>query len=89
MGDPDFDLDTATPRHGMRRLPATEAECTEVAEQLGAEPQLHREAVKSAVLAVRSPRVLHLATHGLFLPPAKPPEEDDVYAQVHVLEGSR
>ncbi|MDX3192106.1 tetratricopeptide repeat protein [Streptomyces sp. MN03-5084-2B] len=86
LGDPDFDLDITTRRHGMRRLPATEIECTEVAGLLGVEPLLHREAVKSAVLAARSPHVLHLATHGLFLPSAKPPEKDDVYSQVHLLD---
>jgi CHAT domain-containing protein len=85
VGDPDFDLATTRPPHGLRRLAATETECAEIAEMLGVEPLLHRDATKPAVLAARSPSVLHLATHGLFLPPAKPPE-DDVYDHVQLLD---
>ncbi|NUT99517.1 MAG: tetratricopeptide repeat protein [Saccharothrix sp.] len=84
VGDPDFDLDGPPGR--LDRLAATRTECAEIADLLAVAPLLDRAATKAAVLAVRSPTVLHLATHGLFLPPAAPPEGDDVYDTVHLLE---
>ncbi|MEJ2855717.1 MULTISPECIES: tetratricopeptide repeat protein [unclassified Saccharothrix] len=84
VGDPDFDL--GGPPGRLDRLPATRTECTEIADLLAVEPLLDRAATKAAVLAVRSPTVLHLATHGVFLPPAAPPPDDHVYDTVNLLE---
>lgn len=84
VGDPDFDL--GAPPGRLDRLAATRTECAEIGDLLAVEPLLDRAATKAAVLAVRSPTVLHLATHGLFLPPAGPPERDDVYETINLLE---
>ncbi|MCL4203295.1 MAG: CHAT domain-containing protein [Pirellulaceae bacterium] len=58
------------PRDGttFRRLPATEAEGQHVAALVGTSRLWLRDAALDAKLkAVRSPRILHLATHGFFL----------------------
>jgi CHAT domain-containing protein/tetratricopeptide (TPR) repeat protein len=49
-------------------LPGTVAEGREVAALLKVEPLLGRAAVESCVKQSTSPRVLHIATHGFFLP---------------------
>lgn len=78
IADPDYDLRatsaTATgPARGsfrplhLRRLPGTRAEGLEIAKQLGIKPLLDDAAVVGTIKKLRSPRVLHLATHGLFL----------------------
>jgi hypothetical protein len=58
------------PRSSLRfpPLPGTFTEGREVARLLGVEPVLGRAAVESRVKKAASPRVLHLATHGFFLP---------------------
>ncbi|GII63760.1 hypothetical protein Skr01_38450 [Sphaerisporangium krabiense] len=48
-------------------LPGTVREAKAVARLLGVSPLLGAEATRAAVLGARSPRVLHLATHGFFL----------------------
>jgi CHAT domain-containing protein/tetratricopeptide (TPR) repeat protein len=50
------------------RLKGTRNEGERVASILGVQPSLWDAAVESRVKAARSPRVLHLATHGFFLP---------------------
>jgi CHAT domain-containing protein/Tfp pilus assembly protein PilF len=54
------------------RLPGTRAEAQRVAAQLGAQPWIEREALEGKLKARRSPRILHLATHGFFLPDQQP-----------------
>src|SRR5262249_39417690 len=49
------------------RLPATREEGERVAELLGVRPWLESEALEARLKERRSPRVLHLATHGFFL----------------------
>jgi CHAT domain-containing protein len=50
------------------RLPGTRQEGQQIAQALGAEPLLDEQALVGALKALRSPRILHLATHGFFLP---------------------
>jgi CHAT domain-containing protein len=52
---------------GFSRLPGTRLEGERVAARLGVAPWFAEAAVVSRVKAIRSPRVLHLATHGFFL----------------------
>ena len=57
-------------------LPGSRREGIEIAAQLGIVPKIGSSAVKSAILGLDSPQVLHIATHGFFLP------FDDVAADV-------
>lgn len=50
------------------RLPATQVEGRRIAELLRVEPHLGASALESRIKSCRSPGILHLATHGLFLP---------------------
>jgi CHAT domain-containing protein len=51
------------------RLPATNAEGEEIGRLLGVAPQLNAEVLEGRLKAIgHPPRVLHLATHGFFLP---------------------
>jgi CHAT domain-containing protein len=59
------DLDRAYRRFGA--LPGTRVEGEHIAALLGVEPWLEAEALERPLKAGRSPRVLHLATHGFFL----------------------
>ncbi len=52
----------------FRRLSGTRAEGEQVATLLGVEPLLAEAALETRVKATRSPRLLHIATHGFFLP---------------------
>jgi tetratricopeptide (TPR) repeat protein len=72
FGDPDFDREFAdqvpfflSMRFG--RLKQAAAELAEVAATLGVTPVVDQDATRGRLLEVRSPRVLHIATHGVFL----------------------
>src|SRR5262249_31585607 len=53
----------------FHRLPGTRAEGERVATRLGISPWLDAAALEGRLkTACRSPRILHLATHGFFLP---------------------
>jgi hypothetical protein len=72
VGDPDFDLDYADQvrfflRWSFARLGHSGAEAAGVAERLGVRPLLRRAATRAAVLGARRPRILHVASHGVFL----------------------
>jgi tetratricopeptide (TPR) repeat protein len=58
------DLDRAA---GASRLPGTRAEGEQIAALLRVKPWLEEDVLEVRVKGVRSPRVLHLATHGFFL----------------------
>lgn len=60
------------PAYGLarfERLPGTREESAAVAALLGVEPLLGAAAREERLKQARSPRVLHIATHGFFLPP--------------------
>ena len=58
-------------------LPSAEIEANEVAGKLGVSPVLGEDAVEERFLSIKSPKVLHLATHGFFFPPAFEKPKDD------------
>jgi CHAT domain-containing protein/tetratricopeptide (TPR) repeat protein len=71
--DPDYDLSTSEAEEGgaqlaFPRLPGTRTEGEKVAALLGVQPWLAGQVLEGRIKAVRSPRVLHIATHGFFLP---------------------
>jgi CHAT domain-containing protein len=68
------DLARATQR--FEPLPGTGEEGTRVAERLGVRPWLRDEALEGRLKARRSPRVLHVATHGFFLADEVNPRPD-------------
>jgi CHAT domain-containing protein len=57
------DLDRAA---GACRLPGTRAEGEQIASLLKVEPWLEAQVLEARLKAERSPRILHLATHGFF-----------------------
>jgi tetratricopeptide (TPR) repeat protein len=72
IGDADFDLDYGDEiafflRRHHERLPYTAAEARDCAARLGVEPVLGRAATRQRLLAADSPRVLHIASHGVFV----------------------
>jgi hypothetical protein len=65
------DLDSAT--LWFARLPGTRAEGVAVAAILRVAPLLDHAVLETRLKACRSPRILHLATHGFFLPDQERP----------------
>jgi CHAT domain-containing protein len=65
------DLDRG--RLAFSRLPGTRLEGEQVGGLLGVRPWLEGEALEGRLKGCGSPRVLHLATHGFFLPDRPPP----------------
>jgi CHAT domain-containing protein len=55
-------------RYHFPRLPGTRAEGEKLARRLGVQPLLGGAALEKQLKECRSPRLLHLATHGFFLP---------------------
>jgi len=63
------DLDRDRSAYLFHRLPGTRREGEQVASRLGVSPWLDSTALEGRLkTACRSPRILHLATHGFFLP---------------------
>jgi CHAT domain-containing protein len=63
------DLDRDRSAYHFHRLPGTRAEGERVAARLGVSPWLDATALEGRLkTACHSPRILHLATHGFFLP---------------------
>jgi CHAT domain-containing protein len=72
LGDPDFDLHLPHEASSYLtfRLPQLEntgVEAREVAGLLGVAPAIEGEATRQRLLDVRRPRILHVASHGVFL----------------------
>lgn len=61
----------------FRHLPGTRTEGEKLAEQLKVQPWLTKAALKARLKTGRSPRILHIATHGFFLPDQKQHFDDD------------
>jgi tetratricopeptide (TPR) repeat protein len=71
------DLDRGRDAYHFDRLPGTRAEGERVAALLGVRPALGAAATEGRLKAeCRSPRILHLATHGFFLPDQQPELRD-------------
>jgi CHAT domain-containing protein len=67
------DMDRERDAYHFHRLPGTRAEGERVAAMLGVSPWLDATALEGRLKAdCRSPRILHLATHGFFLPDRQP-----------------
>jgi len=65
LGRQSRDLDRSSLR--FKRLPGTKVEGEQIAAQLGVKPWMQTEVLESQLKETRSPRILHLATHGFFL----------------------
>jgi len=72
----------------FQRLPGTRDEGQLVAQQLGVQPLMGAEALKGRVKSYRSPRILHIATHGFFLP-AQQTDQDSIQAMAELFKESR
>jgi CHAT domain-containing protein/tetratricopeptide (TPR) repeat protein len=67
------DLDRQRDTHRFPRLPGTRAEGQQIAALLGVQPAMDAAALEGRLKAqCRSPQILHLATHGFFLPDQQP-----------------
>ncbi|MFC9997381.1 CHAT domain-containing protein [Nocardia sp. NPDC127526] len=72
LGAPEFDFEVPEdePLVFSMRLASLEharAEAVDVAAQLGVTPIIGAQATRARLLSVRRPRILHIATHGMFL----------------------
>lgn len=88
VADPDFNLGgTPTESAGpLNPLPGTCEEARKIGELLGVEPLTGAAAVKIALEETRSPVIVHLATHGLYLPAFETPASGSHFETVAVLE---
>jgi CHAT domain-containing protein len=78
IGNPDYKTgrsagETRDLEFEFERLPGTETEARQVAEMLGVRPLTGSAATKERLFNAASPKVVHLATHGYFLPAALAP----------------
>jgi len=89
LADPDYDLGAAASAGTgifAQPLPATRDEAREIGALLAVEPLTGPAAVKIALEETRSPLLVHLATHGLFLPTPEPPAPTNYYPTLYVLD---
>jgi CHAT domain-containing protein/tetratricopeptide (TPR) repeat protein len=66
-------------------LDGAREEGKQVAGVLGVHPVLGADALESRLRAAGSPRVLHIATHGFFLPEEQPKDPPNVFESVSIL----
>jgi CHAT domain-containing protein/tetratricopeptide (TPR) repeat protein len=59
------------------RLPGTRIEGEDIATRLGVEPLMDDKALEASLKSLKSPRILHIATHGFFLPDQKRNPKDE------------
>jgi len=52
----------------FQRLPGTRVEAEQIAAKLGVRPLLQQDVLEASLKACRAPQILHIATHGFFLP---------------------
>jgi CHAT domain-containing protein/tetratricopeptide (TPR) repeat protein len=69
----------------FRHLKGAEREGRAVAARLGVEPLMGTSALESALRSARSPRILHLATHGFFIPKVRYGGRPDVFESGEIL----
>jgi tetratricopeptide (TPR) repeat protein len=71
------------------RLPGTRTEGQKIAEMLDVSPVMANAALEKKLKQVQSPRILHIATHGFFLPDQKqdPNEEQLDFALMRGMDG--
>jgi tetratricopeptide (TPR) repeat protein len=86
IADPDYDLGSQTRGTPMAPLPSTAEEGAQVASLLGTGALTGADAVKISMTAAHSPIVVHLATHGIFLPSPEPPPPSDYYEIMYTVE---
>lgn len=70
-GEAGDDLGTKNLAYHAERLPGSRVEGAAVASLLGVDAWMDAQATKSRILALHSPRILHIATHGLYLDDAQ------------------
>jgi tetratricopeptide (TPR) repeat protein/CHAT domain-containing protein len=92
--DPDFNLGcmvTSQQPVPFPSLPGTYHEGRQVAVALQVEPLMREAVLKSAIKTYRSPRIVHIATHGFFLPdvPRQPQEYTLRSTAINVAEEGR
>ncbi|HEX6495630.1 MAG TPA: CHAT domain-containing protein, partial [Acidobacteriaceae bacterium] len=90
IADPDFDLEISAVPAAERsrpfaRLTGTREEGEAIAEILHVPPLLGPDALESVLYSARSPRILHIATHGFFLADDRPPPWSNVADTVVTL----
>ena len=89
LADPDYDLggpvDPASP-DTLPRLPGTLAEAEQIGVLLATQPLTGPAAAKIALEEARSPMIVHLATHGLYLPARAPRPPGNYYETVHTID---
>lgn len=74
--------------YSLAALPGTRAEGTAIGSLLGIEALTGGEVTKTALTALRSPKLLHLATHGVFIENAARNERDSLYRSGLALAGA-
>jgi CHAT domain-containing protein len=86
----DEGVSPALARSGERfsALPGTEAEAIAIAAKLDVHPLLGDKATKSAICETACPQILHLATHGFFLP-NQPTQSEVLKDERHLSAQSR
>jgi tetratricopeptide (TPR) repeat protein len=91
LADPDFDLELQSVSAADRvrlfeSLSGTREEGAAVAAILGVSPIMGAGAVKSRLRSIRSPRVLHIASHGFFLADDRPPQARNVFDTIYMID---
>jgi tetratricopeptide (TPR) repeat protein len=91
MADPDFDLDLQSVPGDDRLRPfgslsATREEGAAIAAILDVAPVMGVDAAESRLRSARSPRILHIATHGFFLADDRAPRPANVFDTITMIE---
>ena len=68
-------------------LPGTRTEATEIGKLLNTQPLLGSDATETAIKQTKSPKILHIATHGFFQPPTEATKTNPLLNSGLVLAG--